>query len=225
VFQPSAPGALNRRREQAHAGQAPQPDHQVQVFGALVGKASQGEEQVAAHEQSLVAIGQTAETAAPVGPPGDKLQEGGWRQQAQLKGPGPDPGIGGGPAQRRHMGRHQHGIDVQEDQEVSPGHPGPRIHLGPPSPGRLHLADMGKPGRHLQGGIGAAAVHHDDLQIRVRGQARQGLGQDGSLIEYRDNKGNVWLRRGDGGGGERRLPGSPGQGTGAAPRRRRRAVL
>jgi hypothetical protein len=155
----------------------------------------------------------------------DRTGKGQYIEFSQLKGPGPDPGIGGGPAQRRHMGRRQHGIHVQENQEVSPGHPGPRIHLGPPPPRRMQPTDVGKPGRHLPGGVAAAAVHQDDLQIRVRGQAQQSLGQDGGLIEDRDNKGNVRLRRGGGRSGARHLLPAPIRGMGAAARHRRRPVL
>ena len=136
VFKPAAAGGGDRRRQEAEAGEAPQPDHQVQVFRTAMGKASQGEEQVPAHENGLVAIGQAKKAAAPVGPPGDEPEEGGGRDQAEFEGPGPDPGVLGRPAQGGQMVRGQDRIDMQEYEKISPGHPGARIHLDPPAPGR-----------------------------------------------------------------------------------------
>ncbi len=64
------------------------------------------------------------------------------------------------------MIRGQNGVDVQEYEKVSPGHPGPGIHLGSPAPGRNQEAHPGKAGRHFPGGVGAAAVRQDNFQVR-----------------------------------------------------------
>ena len=170
VFQPLAAGGGDRRRQEAEAGEAPQPDHQVQVFRVTVSKATQGEEQVPAHENGLVAIGQAKEAAAPVGPPGDEPEEGGGRVQAEFEGPGPDPGVQGRPAQGGQMVRGQDCVDMQEYEKISPGQAGARIHLDPPAPGGAQPADVGEASRHFPGGVGAAAVHQDNFQIRGPGQ-------------------------------------------------------
>ena len=135
-----------------------------------MGKTSEGEEQVPAHENGLVAVGQSKEAAAPVGPPGDEPEKGGWGDQAEFEGPRPDPGVQGGPAQGGQVDRGQDSIDVQEEENIPPGHPGARIHLGPTAPGRAQPADVGETGRHFPGGIGTAAVHQDNFQIRGQGQ-------------------------------------------------------
>jgi hypothetical protein len=105
VFQPAAPGTGNRRRQEAKASEASQPDHQVQVFRAPMGITSQGGEQVTADENGLVPVGQVKKAAPPVGPPGDEPEKGSGRVQAEFEGPGPDPRVGGRPAQGGQMVR------------------------------------------------------------------------------------------------------------------------
>ena len=87
------------------------------------------------------------------------------------KAPAPTRGSQGRLAQGGQMVRGQNGIDMQEYEKISPGHPGARIHLDPPAPGRAQPADVGEAGRHFPGGVGAAAVHQDNFQIRGPGQA------------------------------------------------------
>jgi hypothetical protein len=74
---------------------------------------------------------------------------------------------------------------MQEYEKISPGHPGARIHLGPPAPGRSEAADVREAGRHCPGGVGAAAVHQEYFQIRSLGQAGQDPGQNRGLIQNR----------------------------------------
>ncbi len=59
---------------------------------------------------------------------------------------------------------------MQEYEKISPGHPGARIQLGPPASGRGKPADLGEAGRHFPGGVGAAAVHQENFQIRGSGE-------------------------------------------------------
>ena len=71
---------------------------------------------------------------------------------------------------------------MQEYEKISPGQPGARIHLDPPAPGRGKPADVREASRHFPAGVGAAAVHQKNFQIMGPGQARQGPGQNRSLI-------------------------------------------
>jgi hypothetical protein len=105
MFQPAAPGTGNRRRQEPEASEASQPDHQVQVFRAPMGIASQGGEQVPAHENGLVPVGQVKKAAPPVSPPGDEPEKGSGRVQPKFEGPGSDPGVGGRLAQGGQMVR------------------------------------------------------------------------------------------------------------------------
>ena len=114
MFKPAAAGGGDRRRQETEAGAAPEPDHQVQVFRVAVGIAFEGKEQVSANENGLIPVGQVKEAAPPVGPPGDEPEEGGGREQTEFEGPGPDPGVPGGPAQGGQMVPGQDCINMQE---------------------------------------------------------------------------------------------------------------
>ncbi len=99
------------------------------------------------------------------------LRKGAGGVRRSSKAPAPTRGSQGRLAQGGQMLRGQTRVDVQEDEKISPGHPGARIHLNPPAPGRGHPADVGEASRHFPGGIGAAAVHQENFQIRGPGQA------------------------------------------------------
>jgi len=170
-FQPTAAGAGHRRGEQADAGEAAQPDNQVQVFRTAMGKTAHCHKQAPLHKQGLIAIGQTQEAAPPVGPPGDQPEERGRRGQAYFKSPGADLRVPDGPAQDFHMSRGQAGIDMQEQEQLAPGQAGPGVQLGSPAPGRGQPADMGETGRHFPATVGAAPIHQDNFQVRGPGEA------------------------------------------------------
>ncbi len=121
--------------------------------------------------------------------PGDASQGRQGRGQGQLKGAGGKGWIRRGPAQGRQMGGSQYGVGVQEGQEAAPGLPCPGVHLAAAAAGGPQAEDLGMAGRHLPGGVGAAAVHQDDLQVGRGRQPRQGRSQERRFVQHRQNDG------------------------------------
>jgi len=195
LLQPATAGAGHRRAEQAQAGEAFEPNHQVQVLGPAVGEAAQGLEQLPLQDEDLVAIGQAQEAAAPVGRPGDPSEGRQGRGESQLKGAGGKGWIRRGPAQCCQMGGSQYGVGVQEGQEAAPGFACPGVHLAASAAGGPQAVDLGMAGRHFPGVVGAAAVHQDDLQVGRGRQPRQGRSQERCFVQHRQNDGYARIHR------------------------------
>ncbi len=89
--------------------------------------------------------------------------------------------------------RRQPGIRMKEQQHLSRGHTGARIHLSGPSPrGLQHLVDLvgGQRGR----AVAAAAIHHDHLMTACphSPQAVHTRNEILGFIEGRNNDGDAW---------------------------------
>jgi hypothetical protein len=73
---------------------------------------------------------------------------------------------------------------VQEEQGVAAGRSGAGVHLNRSGRSGRQGSNAGRPGDG-EGGIGAAAVDHDDLDAPVRGEGREGFRQLAGLVQGR----------------------------------------
>jgi hypothetical protein len=84
----------------------------------------------------------------------------------------------------------QQGVGMEKNQEFTQRGQGPGVHLAAPAPGRRQQPGKGKASRHRQGIVSTAAINYNNLQVRVPGEAGQGLLQDFLFIENGDNYGD-----------------------------------